>query len=77
MRSSSIKKGFVVIGIVLALGAAAPPAHAAPVQPRESAVMRAVRRFFNRLVGGITANGLPTIPIPPPDEDTTAAQSGQ
>lgn len=73
MRSSSIKKGFVVIGIVLALGAAAPPAHAAPVQPRESAVMRAVRRLIHRLTG----NGGPTIPIPPPDDNTTVTRSGQ
>lgn len=74
MRSSSLKSLVTTVSIATLLTLAA-PAHARPAQPRTGeSIVRTIRMFVNRLLGGFTGNGLPSTPIP--EDGTTTPPAG-
>jgi hypothetical protein len=78
MRYSSVKTIVATLSIVVSLTVAAPAARAAGTRSAGEAIAtrdeprgvgrveRILRRFLNRLAGGISTNELPTPPLPPP-----------
>lgn len=65
MRTQSMKNLVSTLLMVVILGAAAPAAFARPATPRgRESFVKTIRLAIQRLIGGITLNGLPSTPIP-------------
>ena len=71
MRTQSMKTLTATLTLA-ALITIAVPAHARPAQPRfGESFARTIRTLVNRVLGGITSNGLPTTPIPATQPEPT------